>query len=81
MKRESCADCVCLVEGDNGEWICDECGKEVETINNCPETEAKCYNCCYLGETNGSFYCNCGDSNKYDETVTENDSCDCFGYE
>ena len=37
MKREECMDCVCLVEGDAGEWICDEEGKPVEEIEVCPE--------------------------------------------
>lgn len=27
-----CRDCAYLVEGDNGEWICDDCGKEIHTI-------------------------------------------------
>lgn len=37
MKREDCRDCVCLVEGDAGEWICDEEGKTIEEIGYCPE--------------------------------------------
>ena len=32
MKRCNCADCVCLVEGNNGEWICDEVNKPVEEV-------------------------------------------------
>ena len=34
-----CRGCLCLVEGDNGEWICDEIGKEIGLIANdkCPE--------------------------------------------
>ena len=27
-----CKDCMYLVEGDNGEWICDDCGKEIHSI-------------------------------------------------
>ena len=81
MTREFCTDCFFLVEGDNGEWICDETQKEVETMDYCPETTETCCNCCYLGENNGNFYCNCGDSDKYDTTVGDDDSCDCFGYE
>lgn len=38
MKRESCVDCISLVEGENGEWICDECQKCIEEIKRCPET-------------------------------------------
>ena len=37
MTREFCRDCVCLVEGDNGEWVCDECQKTVEEVTECPE--------------------------------------------
>ena len=39
MTREFCTDCVCLVEGDNGEWICDECQMPVEEVEKCPEGE------------------------------------------
>lgn len=39
MKKEDCRDCVCLVEGDAGEWVCDEEGKPVEEIDICPECE------------------------------------------
>ena len=37
MKREDCADCVCLVEGNAGEWLCDECQKVIEEVEKCPE--------------------------------------------
>ncbi len=37
MTREFCQDCICLIGGENGEWICDECGKEVEQVEHCPE--------------------------------------------
>lgn len=30
MKR--CTDCAYLVEGDNGEWVCDDCSKEIHEI-------------------------------------------------
>ena len=30
--QERCRDCAYLVEGDNKEWICDDCGKEIELI-------------------------------------------------
>lgn len=39
MTREFCRDCICLVEGDNGEWVCDECQKTVEEVAECPESE------------------------------------------
>lgn len=41
MTREFCANCICLVEGDNGEWVCDECQKTVEEVTECPESEDK----------------------------------------
>ena len=37
MNRKDCRDCVCLIEGDNGEWICDECEMIVEKVKICPE--------------------------------------------
>lgn len=36
----------------------------------------KCYNCVYLGEENGKFFCNFGDSEKYNTEVNSNDGCD-----
>ena len=30
MRR--CRDCAYLVEGENGEWICDDCGKDIHDI-------------------------------------------------
>lgn len=38
MKREQCQDCVCLIEGFNGTWICDECQQPCVEIKRCPET-------------------------------------------
>lgn len=38
MKKEQCQDCVCLVVGDNGEWVCDECQKPCSDVKRCPET-------------------------------------------
>ena len=35
--RSRCEDCVCLVEGDNGEWVCDELNQKVEEVKDCPE--------------------------------------------
>ena len=32
QRKDRCSDCAYLVEGDNGSWICDDCGKNVETI-------------------------------------------------
>lgn len=34
---ERCRDCACLVAGDNGEWVCDECGKRCSEVEHCPE--------------------------------------------
>lgn len=36
-KQQRCQDCICLVGGDNGEWICDELESLCEDIENCPE--------------------------------------------
>lgn len=41
MTKEYCSNCICLVEGDNGEWICDECQKAVEEITECPENQGE----------------------------------------
>ena len=30
--RERCKDCAYLVEGEHGEWICDDCGREIVDI-------------------------------------------------
>ena len=35
--EERCADCIALVEGENGEWICDECGKNIYDVEECLE--------------------------------------------
>ena len=37
MNKCDCANCVCLVEGINGEWVCDEVNKNIEDIKHCPE--------------------------------------------
>lgn len=37
LKQVRCLDCACLVEGDNGEWICDELNKPCEEVEDCPE--------------------------------------------
>ena len=37
MRRGFCEDCVCLVEGPSGEWICDEANMEIERLTHCPE--------------------------------------------
>ena len=81
MTREFCRDCICLVEGDNGEWICDETQKEISTMDYCPETRELCCNCCCLGDNGKDYYCNNGDSDKYNQVVEDEDSCNCFGYE
>lgn len=37
MLKCNCANCVCLVEGNSGEWICDEANKPIEELEHCPE--------------------------------------------
>ena len=39
--QQRCCDCCYLVEGDNGEWICDDCGLEIHKIgcSGCPAQE------------------------------------------
>ena len=32
LRKNRCIDCCYLVEGENGAWICDDCGKNVESI-------------------------------------------------
>ena len=32
--KERCRDCAYLIEGDNGEWICDDWGKEIDKVDN-----------------------------------------------
>lgn len=36
-----CRDCICLVAGDHGEWICDECERLCNEIGDleCPELD------------------------------------------
>ena len=36
-KLERCSDCICLVEGENGEWICDEYEERCDAIDKCGE--------------------------------------------
>ena len=40
MKKGFCSDCACLVEGDNGEWICDERDQPIEDVEECPEASS-----------------------------------------
>ncbi len=37
MRREDCMHCWYLVEGDEGEWVCDEEEMNVEEVERCPE--------------------------------------------
>lgn len=37
-----------------------------------------CCDCCYLGEKNEKFYCNCGDSENYNMEVSARNFCDEF---
>ena len=32
QRKERCLDCTYLVEDENGNWVCDDCGKNVEMI-------------------------------------------------
>ena len=44
-RRERCRDCAYLVDGDNGEWLCDDCGKDIHTIpdEECSANEHRCF--------------------------------------
>ena len=37
MRKVDCKDCVCLVDGVKGDWVCDERSKPIDKVNNCPE--------------------------------------------
>jgi len=37
MTKNDCKHCICLVAGENDEWICDELQKLIEEIQYCPE--------------------------------------------
>ena len=37
VEKKECKDCVCLVEGKNKEWVCDELNKPIKEIDFCPE--------------------------------------------
>ena len=34
--HERCSDCYALVEGEHGEWICDECERPCKDLECCP---------------------------------------------
>lgn len=34
---DRCRNCVCLIEGVNGEWACEEYNKNIEEITECLE--------------------------------------------
>ena len=53
--KEMCADCACLVAGDNNEWICDEAEKPCKDVVNCPEGEMDDYTVIW-GFTTGHKY-------------------------
>ena len=36
-RLERCRDCICLVAGSNGEWICDEAERTCSEVEHCPE--------------------------------------------
>lgn len=50
MTKEDCRDCACLVCGKKGEWICDECEKEITLIEKCPEAEEQKEFCVVIHE-------------------------------
>lgn len=31
-QKRRCRDCCYLIEDDNGNWVCDDCGKEIHEI-------------------------------------------------
>ena len=35
--RLRCQHCICLVEGDNNEWRCDEVDLPITEVDECPE--------------------------------------------
>ena len=35
--RMRCQNCICLVEGDEGEWRCDELDRPYCEVEECPE--------------------------------------------
>ena len=37
MEKWVCQDCVCLVEGINKDWFCDQWGKPIDAIKECGE--------------------------------------------
>lgn len=37
FELERCRDCICLVAGSNGEWICDEAERPCSEVKHCPE--------------------------------------------
>jgi len=39
MKKSDCKNCACLVEGEDGEWICEQLNEYIGTIQTCPESE------------------------------------------
>ena len=43
-RRERCRDCAYLVEDNDKNWVCDDCGKIVETIPD-DECSAEQFHC------------------------------------
>lgn len=37
--KERCTNCVCLVEGNQGQWMCDEQNLPCMSISTCPESK------------------------------------------
>ena len=43
-----CSDCPCLVEGEQGQWFCDEQQKDCKDVTECHEYDED--STCYEGE-------------------------------
>ena len=52
MTKTHCKHCICLIEGENGDWICEELQKKIEDILECPEesNDIDCDHCRKCGE-------------------------------
>lgn len=37
MKKNDCRHCICVIEGNNKEWVCEELNKPIKDIDECPE--------------------------------------------
>ena len=39
MEKTDCEHCVCLVQNDEGQWICNELDRPIDEIDECPEED------------------------------------------